>query len=450
MRTMLRRLGGLGLILVQAGCVHYGVADKPLAHWSPQLEKQALEQLEGDRSADLLVMLAFSGGGSRASAFSYGVLEELHDTPLRRGDAAETVLDEVDIISSVSGGSFTAAYFGMHGAGIFTDFETRFLRRDVEGALLAKMFNPINWIKLLSRSYGRSDIAAQYYDRILFDHATLSALSRKDAPLIVLNTTDLASGSRFPILPASFDVLCADYASYPVSRAVAASSAVPVVLSPITIENFAGGCGYQAPAWIAASLQDPELSERKIAAQEVESYLDRKETPWLHLVDGGVSDNLGLRGFYNVLNIASEPGSLLERSNLSQARHVVIVSVNAHSRKKPKWRLERFAPSLFEVVGSVSADQISRYSEDTIEIVRYVYRTWASEQASRGRPVTFHFVEVSFDEVTDDEERQYLNDIGTNFDLNDEQVDRLIAAGRKVLRESPEFQDFLRAAGSAD
>jgi NTE family protein len=64
--------------------------------------------------------------------------------------------------------------------------------------------------------------------------------------------------------------------------------------------------------------------------------------------------------------------------------------------------------------------------------------------------VTFHFVEVSFDRVRDEEERRFLNGIGTNFDLSDEEVDRLIAAGREVLRESAEFQAFLRSATGSE
>jgi hypothetical protein len=58
-------------------------------------------------------------------------------------------------------------------------------------------------------------------------------------------------------------------------------------------------------------------------------------------------------------------------------------------------------------------------------------------------PVNFNFVEVSFESVRDDAERQSLNNIGTNFHLKDEQVDLLISAAGKVLHESPEFQAFL-------
>ena len=65
--------------------------------------------------------------------------------------------------------------------------------------------------------------------------------------------------------------------------------------------------------------------------------------------------------------------------------------------------------------------------------------------------VSFNFIEVSFESVRDDAERHFLNNIGTNFDLNDEQVDHLISAAGQVLRESQEFKEFLeRNNGSGD
>ena len=431
------------LVLLNAACAHFSAVDKPLEHWAPERGQQYIRKIEGGRSPELTVLLAFSGGGTRASAFAYGVLKELADTEVTTAQGSRALLGEVDVISSVSGGSFTAAYYGLHGEQIFTDFEERFLRKDVEGVLFRKVLNPLNWARLLSETYGRSDLAADYYDKDLYEGATFADLQRPDAPLVVINATDLGTGGRFPFIQGSFDLLCADLSSYPLSRAVAASSAVPVVFSPITLENFAGNCGYQPPAWLAEALKDETLTQRKVKARLYQDYLNRHKRPWLHLVDGGISDNLGLRSFYNTLNIAAEPGSLIRELRHPDTRHVMIISVNAHAQHKSGWVLERYAPSLLEVIGSVSADQISHYSEDTIQLVRATFEHWVQDNSTPERPVTFHFVDVSFNAVRDDSERDFLNSIGTNFDLSDEQVDRLIAAARKVLRESTEFQAFI-------
>lgn len=104
-----------------------------------------LGETTADSMGNTLVFLAFSGGGTRAAALSYGVMQELRDTLVVSDGAATPLLGEVDAISSVSGGSFTAAYYGLHREGLFTDFEDDFLRKDVQGALINRMINPFLW-----------------------------------------------------------------------------------------------------------------------------------------------------------------------------------------------------------------------------------------------------------------------------------------------------------------
>ena len=115
----------------------------PLAHREPV--GPSPEGSFGPRSDELLLILAFSGGGRRAAAFAYGILEELAATPVMLGGQSRRLLDEVDLISSVSGGSFTAAYYGLYGDRIFREFQTDFLRRPVERALFLQLFRPRNW-----------------------------------------------------------------------------------------------------------------------------------------------------------------------------------------------------------------------------------------------------------------------------------------------------------------
>ena len=89
-----------------------------------------------DRSSKLLVLVAFSGGGTRAAYFAYGVLQELAGTEVMTANGSLPLIKEIDIISSVSGGSFTSAYYGLYGDRIFEDYEEQFLRQDVQSDLL--------------------------------------------------------------------------------------------------------------------------------------------------------------------------------------------------------------------------------------------------------------------------------------------------------------------------
>jgi NTE family protein len=295
----------------------------------------------------------------------------------------------------------------------------------------------------MNLSYGRSDIAAEYYSKHVFDGATFADLERPGAPAVVINATDLGSGMRFPFYRGYFDLICADIDQYPVSRAVAASSAVPGLLSPISLESYAGRCGYQTLDWITQSAKDEGSTVRKTEAKLMLSYLDREKRPWLHLVDGGIADNLGLRSFYNRVSLAGGLEAAFPDAKHPGGRQVLMILVNAIVKETPEWALVSQNPSLVEVIGSVSSIQLSRFDVDTIELVRDSFERWTKESARPGRPVSFDFVEVSFEHARDAAQRKKLNQVGTNFHISDEQVDLLIAAARQILRESPDFQSFL-------
>ena len=134
------------LVLTVAGCANFSAIDKPISKVTPEFKKQ----IDGGRSSELLVLVGFSGGGTRAAALACGVLKTLADTEVTTEKGRRSLLHEVDVISSVSGGSFTSAYYGLRGDKIFEEFEDRFLRKNVEGALIGQAFNPVNWVPLMS------------------------------------------------------------------------------------------------------------------------------------------------------------------------------------------------------------------------------------------------------------------------------------------------------------
>jgi NTE family protein len=436
------RMIGLVLVLTVTGCANFSKIDKPISQWAPHGETQMV----GDRSTDLLVLLAFSGGGTRAAAFAYGVLKTLADTEMTTENGRRSLLHEVDVISSVSGGSFTSAYYGLRGDKIFEEFEDRFLRRNIEGALIRQVLSPLNWIPLMSPKFGRGDVAAAYYDKHIFDGATFADLQRPGAPVVVINATDLATGMRFPFVHNFFDLICADLDQLPLARGVTASSAVPVLFTPITVKSYAGTCGYELPAWVAEAEKDQQGSSRKAEARGLMNYMDSKKRPWIHLVDGGIADNLGLRSYYTRFSLEGDSRQAFSDLGHPDVRDVLIISVNSFAHKKEKWPLRRAAPGLAETIGSISSDQIGRYNYDTLDIVRYSFEYWTKQVSTPQRPVSFDFVEVSFNSAHDADQRQALNDIGTNFDLKDDEVDLLIQSADEVLRASPEFQAFLKRA----
>lgn len=195
----------------------------------------------------VFVVLALSGGGTRAAAFSYGVLRELERaqfTDAGNGQA-KTLLDEVDVMSSVSGGSFPAAYYALWGRDSLANFERDFLHWKAQGNIVRSvLFGPRVWGRLASPTYSRIDLAADRWNSRLFRGATYGDLMARKRPYLIVNATDMSRGSQFSFTQEYFDPLCINLANYPIARAVAASSAFPGLLTALTINSEADRCGY--------------------------------------------------------------------------------------------------------------------------------------------------------------------------------------------------------------
>ena len=298
-------LAWLMLLLLAGGCATRPV-NPPIARTDPSAGYRFETRQAQVPDKDNLVILAFSGGGTRAAAFSYGALEYLRRTEIvgPRGNRVR-LLDQVDVITGVSGGSFTALAYGLYGDRLFDEYEQRFLKRNVQGEIISRTLSPGNWGKLASTGWGRSELASELYDEILFDGATFGDLDRGRGPLILASSTDLSSGARFVFNQGTFDIICADLNAVRLSRAAAASSAVPVVLSSITLSNYGGTCDRATPEWIRQFIESenpPRPAARAIRSlRAAEALGDSVRRPYLHLVDGGVSDNVGMRGVLDAL-----------------------------------------------------------------------------------------------------------------------------------------------------
>jgi len=471
-RWMLRAflLVPLALLCLFAGCATRPV-NPPITSITPGEGYQYRTRTGVMKDPANLVILAFSGGGTRAAAFSYGVLEMLRRTEAigPKGNRFR-LIDAVDIITGVSGGSFTALAYGLYGERLFDTYEKRFLKRNVQGELIARYVNPMNWAALSSPGWGRSELAAKLYDESLFDGATFADLQRKPGPLIAVMATDLSTGSRVLFNQSFFNVICSDLGPFLLSRAAAASSAVPVVLSPITINNYGGTCHYAMPAW-ARLFTDPATAPRPAARtvrrlEELESYDDSAHRPYLHLVDGGVSDNLGLRGVLDFIEGIEASHMLGQPTPLDSVRRMVIVVVNSMSSPRTNWDETEDAPGSLEIMLKASGVPIDRYSFESVELLRDITSRWQTLRRIRDSPaftkgkdeslkevinapdISLYAIDVSFGELADKKERDYLNNLPTSFALPDEAVDRLRAAGGAILLASPEFQRLLKDVGA--
>jgi NTE family protein len=273
----LGRLPGILLIAAITGCAGTPhIKNTPLTEMKTvEYNSRAISNSGQQRSADMALYVAFSGGGTRAAAFSYGVLEELRDTRYTVNGQSTRLLDEIDGISSVSGGSFTAAYYALFGDQIFDDYEDIFLRRNVQKTLIVKLFNPVNWVRGLFAGLNRTEMAIDFYDKNIFRGSTYADVYAAGGPALGINATDLSIGARFTFNQEQFNLLCSDLSSFSVARAVAASSAVPVAFTPITIKNFSG-CDYTDHPLVKTQSPPAEDNVRyNMLLDRVESYTDK-------------------------------------------------------------------------------------------------------------------------------------------------------------------------------
>jgi len=448
-------------------CATYPV-NPPLVRYNPQ-SGYRFENLKAPGSSDsLFVILTFSGGGTRAAALSYGVLEKLRNTKIRWEGEERRLLDEVDVISSVSGGSFTAAYYGLFREELFDPekFQKVFLYRNIEAELVASLFNPINWFRLASPTFGRIELAAELYDHEIFREKSFSDLvNQARRPFLMINATDITMGSQFPFIQEQFDLLCSDLSGVRVARAVAASSNFPVAFTPLTINNYVGTCQYQEPTWMEEASKDlvanpPRFNRARIAR----SYLNSDKREYIHLLDGGVADNIGLRGPMVALRSNDLSWSLPNKINLGKVKKLVFIVVDARTNPKTEIDKKPSGPGLTTILDIISSVPMGNYSFDTVQLLLDTFNQWQKDRdvytackgiLERGCPVAnmptkplppieTYGIYVGFDQIKDTKERDYFLDLPTTFYLPANAVDKLREIGPKTLDESKEFHSLLK------
>ena len=459
-KQLLTLISLLLLGILTGGCTHFGhyPVNEPLKKYEPGYGYTVKNMVPPDNSEELLLILSFSGGGTRAAAFSYGILEELRAKEITLEGRKRNLLNEVDLISGVSGGSFTAAYYGLFGDRIFEDFESRFLKKNIQRGLTAGVFlNPINWFRLSSPYFDRSDLAAEYYNKHVFEGKTFGDFLKRKGPMIFINATDMSKGTRLSFHQAFFDAICSDLSKFSVARACAASSAVPGVLSPITLRNYAGRCGYVLPPLVektGSTYRQEEIRENIL------SVLDSKEKPFFHLIDGGVADNLGLRAIQEAVTGIGDLWTAMKLTGREKVHRVAFIVVNAEKRIDDHWDKIELVPPFAAMLSNYSSIAIARYNRETVALLQESFERWAREMREGRCPpgqistepgscgdITFYLTEVRFQDLEDPEERSYLNNLPTSFRLQPEAVDRLRDAARRLLQKSSDFQRLLQDLG---
>ncbi len=250
-----------------------------------------------------------------------------------------------------------------------------------------RALRPAYWFDLSSTGWGRSELAAQLYDEILFNGATFGDLDRGDGPLIMASATDISTGGRVVFTQNIFNVFCSDLDAVRLSRAAAASSAVPVVLSPVTINNYGGTCNSVMPPWMKAfaeSADPPRPAARAIRElKDAEPYSDSVHHPYIHLVDGGVADNVGMRGVLDALEFLEALDDAGLPTPLDHVRRIVVFVVNSLSSPPTNWDESEAPPGTIDILLKATGVPIDHYSYEAVELLKDISARWKKDQEIR-------------------------------------------------------------------
>jgi NTE family protein len=232
----------------------------------------------------------------------------------------------------------------------------------------------------------------------------------------------------------------------------------------MTFENHAGGCGFLQPKWVDVGLLDQFVnSESYHRAQLYLSYSDSKKRHFLHLIDGGPADNLGIRPVIRSLFSTGADPSIQSMVGDSILRHLLIVVVNARTDEHTEIERTPNVPGVISVLSSAASTPFGNYTEESLKRIRD-YATAAEATRHEGicvdqllsrlhpgrRLVVRRYAEVfvaelGLDQIADPHRRATLEAIPTTFQLPDSTVNQLIGAGRDLLRNNADFARAVRA-----
>ncbi|MFP4538130.1 MAG: patatin-like phospholipase family protein [Dichotomicrobium sp.] len=417
---------------------------------------------------DTLIGLSFSGGGTRAAAFSFGVLKELRRTRVV-GDRRDVSLSgEIDFLSSVSGGSVTAAAFALRREKMLDDFREKFLLANVEASLRTSL-SLANVLRANLGGVNDRTGLQDWLDEHLFHGATYGDLMDKGRPILWINASDIYNRTPFIFNQATFGALCSDLASFPLSEAVAASAAVPLVFAPVVLKNYAAECDYETPDWVGRFAANPDApAALRANAEAIKRYRANSEVQYVKLLDGGLTDNLGLSGLVLAKMAAKEPYKPLERAEAIRLRRMLFVIVDAGRPPAGDWAKTPEGPGAEKLILAVSdtaidanmrgsyddfSDLISRWRQELIDYRCSLSRADAERIAGVGPDwacddLAFFTARIAFDQMPDEDVRERLDSIPTRFKLPEDDVDLLINSAADILRNDESYRAFLKSFSS--
>lgn len=417
---------------------------------TPNQGYRAKNIIEKHQDGDLIILM-LSGGGSRAAALGYGVLEQFKQTKIGTNPLKASLLDNIDLVFGVSGGSVLATYFSLEGKDVVPKFEDKFLKNDFESQLTSQFFSLANLPKLTSEQYGRGDLLQEQLNLALYKGKTFGYLANhRKGPFVIVSATDMSLGQKVIFTQEFFDGLCLNLSDVEIARAVASSSSVPLIFSPLTFNNNGGRCNYHPPEitkMVTAITANTQKSKNVEEMREtLASYQDSQKRPFLHLVDGGLTDNLGLSAFTDSYDLIGKEG-LYKTALATKLKRIVIISMNAQNEVTSEIDQSANIPQTRDVVNTIVNVPIDRNTQTTLRRFRELADEWNKMMLKQpaDKRVELHFVSIALKDLPESPLKQEVLNINTSFYLPNKDINKLKQAAQILLQNSKEYQRLLEA-----
>lgn len=256
-------------------------------------------------------------------------------------------------------------------------------------------------------------------------------------------------GERFNFTQEYFDPMCIDLGNLRIARAVAASSSVPMVFAPITLNNNGGRCNYTPPIKIE-DVDDSETGRQQSRTikefyERFQKYADGKNRPYIHLIDGGLTDNLGMRSLLDMTEMYPEK-ILTNKILQNNIRHIVVINVNAQNQVSSNLDKTAAVPGFRDVVSSIVNIPIDQNSQESLRRFRAFVDQWNKDKQTDG--ISFSFVSLNLKDLPPSELRERVLNIPTSFYLPPEDVDNLRTAAAELMKQSLDYRNLLAEFGA--
>jgi NTE family protein len=160
----------------------------------------------------------------------------------------------------------------------------------------------------------------------------------------------------------------------------------------------------------------------------------------MHLVDGGITDNLGLHAMIDMIALAGGAQKSLRKVGKKIPKKVVIISVNSSTEPRPDMSFSREEPSIGETISAMSDIQLHRYNSTTLDLMKRSVERWSKELSTSEKQIQPYFINIGLQSIRETKMQTFFNKIPTSFALSQETVDKLVTGGHNLLHEDPEYQ----------